>query len=378
MRRENFFDTVAHRAPQKMTVDFGGCPLSTADGAVIAKMKDFLGFYGNDEDERLPFAATASIDERILRAYDIDTRGVGYILAPKKSLYRKIDDTAYVDEWGVTRKFTGLYWDIVDSPLKDADLKDVENYPFPDPDSIDVKALDAIKRQAKYLYENTDYVICASHPVYGIFELGCWMFGFDDFLYRMAAEPEVVHCFFERVLAYQKQVSDLYYGAIGDYIHYTSSGDDFATQSSTFFSKTMFDEMILPYFKERALYQRKDKGEIFTPFVRQRVLAHPLAHRGGRGYPQSHTAVQRGYGALQTQRNVRRKHRLSRGTGHAERTSARQRREHRQCGQKSDGHLPRKRRLHFRRRPQYTGRRERGKYPLFPASRKKLQIKKRG
>lgn len=53
MRRQDFLDTVSHRAPQKMTVDFGGCPLSTADGAVIAKMKDFLGFYGNDEDERL-------------------------------------------------------------------------------------------------------------------------------------------------------------------------------------------------------------------------------------------------------------------------------------------------------------------------------------
>ena len=189
MRRQDFLDTVSHRAPQKMTVDFGGCPLSTADGAVIAKMKDFLGFYGNDEDERLPFAATASIDERILREYDIDTRGVGYILAPKKSLYRKIDDTAYVDEWGVTRKFTGLYWDIVDSPLKDAGLKDVENYPFPDPDSIDVKALDAIKRQAKYLYENTDYVICASHPVYGIFELGCWMFGF----FAGTSDPTCTH-----------------------------------------------------------------------------------------------------------------------------------------------------------------------------------------
>ena len=104
MRRQDFLDTISHRAPHKIPVDFGGCPLSTADGAVIAKMKDFLGFYGNDEDERLPFAATASIDERILREYDIDTRGVGYILAPKKSLYRKIDDTAYVDEWGSKRR----------------------------------------------------------------------------------------------------------------------------------------------------------------------------------------------------------------------------------------------------------------------------------
>lgn len=257
MRRENFFDTVSQKKPQHLIVDFGGCPLSTADAPVIEKIKDFLGFTGNSENSTLPFAATATIDERILQYYDIDTRGVGYILCPKKSLYKKIDETTYVDEWGITRKFTGLYWDIVDTPLKDATLEEVEKYPFPDPDSVSVQEVAAIREQAKYLYENTDYVICASHPVYGIFELGCWMFGFDDFLYRMAAEPETVHCFFGRVLEYQRRISEIYYGAIGEYIHYTSSGDDFATQASTFFSKDMFDEMVIPYFKERVRFTKQ-------------------------------------------------------------------------------------------------------------------------
>lgn len=84
MRRQDFLDTVSHRAPHKIPVDFGGCPLSTADGAVIAKMKDFLGFYGNDEDERLPFAATASIDERILREYDSTRAGWDISSRPKR------------------------------------------------------------------------------------------------------------------------------------------------------------------------------------------------------------------------------------------------------------------------------------------------------
>ena len=257
MRRQNFSDTVAHKTPEHLIVDFGGCPLSTADTPVIEKIKEFLGFDGNPENSTLPFAATATIDERILKYYDIDTRGVGYILCPKKSLYKTIDENTYIDEWGITRKFTGLYWDIVDSPLKDATLEEIKKYPFPDPDSVSIDELAAVKKQAKYLYENTDYVICASHPVYGIFELGCWMFGFDDFLYRMAAEPETVHCFFGRVLEYQRRISEIYYGEIGEYIHYTSSGDDFATQASTFFSKDMFDEMVIPYFKERVHFTKQ-------------------------------------------------------------------------------------------------------------------------
>ena len=52
-------------------------------------------------------------------------------------------------------------------------------------------------KTGKKLYEETDYVICAEHPVYGIFELGCWMCSFDDFLLKMAIDKEFVNRFFE-------------------------------------------------------------------------------------------------------------------------------------------------------------------------------------
>ena len=101
------------------------------------------------------------------------------------------------------------------------------------------------------------FMSCAEHPVYGIFELGCWMCSFDDFLLKMAIDEEFVHKFFEIVLDYQKKVIDIYYGALGRYIHYTSSGDDFATQTSLFVSPDMFRELIKPYFKERISYTKK-------------------------------------------------------------------------------------------------------------------------
>jgi uroporphyrinogen decarboxylase len=120
-----------------------------------------------------------------------------------------------------------------------------------------------VARQAKKLYEDTDYVICAEHPVYGIFELGCWMCGFDDFLVRMAMDTEFVHTFFDIVLTYQKKVLDRYYGALGTFVHYTSSGDDFATQSSLFVSPEMFTSLIKPYFKERIRHTKALTGAAF-------------------------------------------------------------------------------------------------------------------
>lgn len=256
-RRQNFLDTMNHKRPENIIIDFGGNPLSTMEGRSQEYFLDFLGYKKEKEYQRLLFGKTRRIDERILKHFDVDTRSVGTILTPKESLFQRISEDEYIDEWGIRRVFTGLYWEAVNAPLKDATLEDLDHYPFPNPESISTEELDEIEKQAKDLYENTDYVICGEHPVYGIFELGCWMCGFDEFLYRLAAEPEFVEKFFEKVLEYQKKVIELYYGRIGKYIHYTSSGDDFATQNAPFLSPSMFQELVEPYFKERIAYTKK-------------------------------------------------------------------------------------------------------------------------
>lgn len=251
MRREAFEQTIAHQTPSRLIMDLGGCPLSGMEGKSPRTLADFLGYSGYES------LTGYGVDERILQYLDIDTRGIGWILRPEKSVYRQISDTEYIDEWGIRRVFTGLYWDIVENPLREATLEDLENYPFPDPYTVSVKELDGIEADAKKLWRETDYLICASHPTYGIFELGCWLCGFDDFMIKMALEPEFVNRLFTILLDYQKVVSEMYYERIGNYIHYTSSGDDFATQASTFVSNSMFNELIKPYFKERIRFTKQ-------------------------------------------------------------------------------------------------------------------------
>lgn len=256
-RRQNFIDTMNHKQPENVILDFGGNPLSTMEGKSQEYLLDFLGYQKEKEEELLLFGQTPQIDERILKCFDVDTRSVGKILTPKDSQFQMISDKEYVDEWGIRRVFTGLYWDAVNTPLRGATLEQLENYQFPNPNSVSSKELDAIEQRAKYLYEHTDYVICGEHPVYGVFELGCWLCGFDDFLYRMVEEPEFVDALFDKILDYQKKIISQYYGRIGKYIHYTSSGDDFATQKAPFISPSMFREQIAPYYKERIHYTKQ-------------------------------------------------------------------------------------------------------------------------
>jgi uroporphyrinogen decarboxylase len=91
----------------------------------------------------------------------------------------------------------------------------------------------------------------AEHPVYGVFELACWMCGFEDFLWRMAADQPFVQAIFKRLLALQKAFIQPYYQAIGQYIHVTTSGDDFGMQTGPFMAPARFRTLIKPYFKER-------------------------------------------------------------------------------------------------------------------------------
>lgn len=256
MRIDHYRATISHRKPEELVLDLGGCPLSSMEGQSQNRLLDLLGF-ARPEPEELLFGKVQRLQESLLTYLDIDTRSVGQILRPQSSQFKMLKENLYIDEWGIKRRYTGLYWDIVESPLKNVTLQDLEAYRFPDGDSISLEEVGRIAERAKQLYERKEYVICAEHPVYGVFELGCWLCGYEDFLVRMMLEPEFVHALFERILNYQKQVIDIYYRAVGPYIHYTSSGDDFAMQTNLFIAPDCFRELIKPYLKERIAYTKR-------------------------------------------------------------------------------------------------------------------------
>lgn len=80
---------------------------------------------------------------------------------------------------------------------------------------------------------------------------------------RMLTDQPFIHRFFEIVLDYQKRVIQRYYPPLAPYIDYTTSGDDFATQSDLFFSPALFEELVAPYFKERIAYTKQFTDAVF-------------------------------------------------------------------------------------------------------------------
>lgn len=247
--RERFALTLAHQPVDRCPIDLGGTPQSTIDDPrAISALAACLG---------LPGAAPAEygkFDRRILERFDVDFRRVGELVYFDTGRSRVISETDNIDAYGIRRRFSGMYWEIVEYPLQDADIDAVAAYEFPTIAQTDLGAFDVWAAQAQAQYADSPYVVVGEHPVFGVLELACWLCGYDHIMLMLALEPEFIHLLFGKILAFQKTIIREYYHRLGPYLHLTTSGDDFGTQKGPFMSLAMWREFVKPYMRERIAY----------------------------------------------------------------------------------------------------------------------------
>lgn len=242
--RERFALAMQHQSTGRPPVDIGGTSLTSLSPACQARLRQHLGFTG------APEALNGGVDERILQWAGTDFRSVGAIVDLPSVHTRQVSATTSIDCWGVQRTRVGQYDDITGSPLKGATRADLRTFSWPEarlPDGW----LAEWQQRAEFLKQENRYVIVAEHPVYGILELGCWMCGYEDFLARLAGDPDFVREFFDIVLDIQLALIEPYYSTLGPYIDLTTSGDDFGMQLGPLLSPRQFEQLVAPYFTAR-------------------------------------------------------------------------------------------------------------------------------
>jgi len=250
--RERFRLTLDHKAVDRCPIDLGGTPQSTVETfSAVENLVEHLGLNGPMPDDYDKF------DRRVLEHWDIDFRRVGCLVPFVTQRCRRVSSTECVDEYGITRRHSGMYWEIVDVPLAGASIDDIAAYELPSLDQMSPGVLEDCRGRAERLYRESGYVVVGEHPVFGVLELACWLCGYDHIMLMMAAEPEFIHLLFGKILDFQKRVIRAYYESVGPYIHLTSSGDDFGTQKGLFLSPAMFREFVKPYMRERIDYTSK-------------------------------------------------------------------------------------------------------------------------
>jgi uroporphyrinogen decarboxylase len=254
--RQRFALAMRHQPADRVPLDIGGTSLTGMRPGCQARLRELLGFTGQ------PTAAWRGIDERLLEWIGSDFRSVGAIVSLPSPHAQALSATARVDCWGIRRDLVGGDWQITHQPLRDTTVDDLAAFPWPEP-RIDESLLATWETQAKQLRADGRYVVVGEHPVFGILELGCWMCGYDDFLMRLAANPDFVLRFFNRVFAIQMAVVEQYYAVLGPHIDLTTSGDDFGGQNGPLISPRMFTRFIAPYFAARIARTKQLTGGYF-------------------------------------------------------------------------------------------------------------------
>jgi len=186
--------------------------------------------------------------EAVLERFGVDFRKVW--LGEPANFEPIVDEEkgTLVDEWGLTWEKVGLYNEMVKPPMPAPTLEKVKKYPFPDP--ADPGRYEGLEEWAKQLYHETDYCVVAGHSQPGVFELGCFVCGYDVFMTKMVLDKRLVRAFFERVLEYQIETFGRYLDLVGPYVQIVETADDLAGQLAPLISPSMYRELVKPYHQE--------------------------------------------------------------------------------------------------------------------------------
>lgn len=257
--RERVLRAVNLEEPDRVPIDIGG-PVASITKIAYDNLTSYLGMKMPESVVRDTMQQLVYIDERILKDFGVDTRHI-QLNPPRKDEIKQISEDCFINEFGITLKKVGYFFEIVGNPLSEAvSDEDIENHPWPKPHEGRTKGLG---EKARELYEE-GYAVVADAFTGGIFEVPQWLRGFRQFYYDLAANPEISNALLDKMLEIHKGFWDAYLDEVGDYVQIVCLGDDYGMQDRMLISPNMFRERIKPRVKELySFIKRKAKVKIF-------------------------------------------------------------------------------------------------------------------
>lgn len=246
-RREIFTATINHQQPERVLVDYGK-HIGSFHVNAYKTLKEALGI--QTETKILDrMAQNVKLDEEICQRLGIDFRWV----VPNWVGMRDVEidgERGYIDMWQTPHKWTdvGQYYAIHASPLNMETLTqaDIDNFSWPQPDPA---MFTDLREQAKYLHDNTDYVVGADGIKVGILQTASQLRGYDKLFLDFSINPGIAHQFLDRLSATINSMYRQYMEAVGQYVQVVVITDDQGTQNSLMVSPKMFREFIKPRLK---------------------------------------------------------------------------------------------------------------------------------
>jgi len=187
----------------------------------------------------------------------------------------------YTDEWGVTyRKVlqpSGSFdYQFEKHPLRDAKIRDLEHYDWPDPDNPG--RIKGLAEKCEYLYKNTDFALVGKFGT-PIFEQAFYLRGLYQWLIDLVSDPEFAGALMDKLTDIAIGMVGVGLRACGRYIQILRlAGDDIGHQRGTFISPELFRKLVKPRFAR--LYSAAK-----TDFLNYNPNGNLMVHVDGDVYP---------------------------------------------------------------------------------------------
>jgi len=266
--RERVLRALEHRAPDRVPIDLGG----NQTGIHKFAYQELIQYLGIQDEVTIMDAVQqlARPCEEVLERFHVDTR---YIAAGAASGFQGGIVTAerdgriwhdLTDEFGVTWSMPDdqpYFMDISRSPLADASIQDLRDYPFPRGD--DPGRFEGLRERALELKRETPYAVVSgiSGVVYEI----CWYLrGLERWFLDMVTQPEFCEALLDRTLNFWLDWFRAFLDEVGDVVDVIMIGDDLAGQRGPLFQPAFYRRVVKPRQRRIPQYIRsRTKAKIW-------------------------------------------------------------------------------------------------------------------
>ncbi|NLJ39271.1 MAG: hypothetical protein GX432_10985 [Candidatus Atribacteria bacterium] len=247
--RERIRKTINHQEPDRVPLDLGGI----VSGITRTAYRNLIG------ELNLSISSSECLidriqqlvkpDEKILDRFQIDTR-YAYQEVPPEIWSKDSLDSIWVDEWGIKRRFTGLYFDMIEHPLSQVEsVADLKKLSWPNPRQ-DQDYYDLLQSQVEKLHQSEKAIII--NVIGSCFEFGWYLRGFEKMMIDLVSNPDLACAILDIMLEYQIGQFDELLSRTGNLVDVILCGDDLATQNSPFVSLELYRKFIKP--RQKKLY----------------------------------------------------------------------------------------------------------------------------
>jgi uroporphyrinogen decarboxylase len=245
--RERVLKALCHEEPDRIPIDLGSTRCTSIHLVEYQHLKKHFDIQTEDSiiDKMMQ---PVKVDERILEALDVDTRGV-WLGEPERSGDAQLSPTLWRDEWGVLREQPAgsYYYDLVGSPLSgDITLQGIVSFPWPDPH--DPGRTRGLRERVLALRQSTDCAIVLNTTSI-VIHVPQYLRGFEDWFMDLASDPKLAGALMDAVLDVHLAIASDALDQVGDLVDIVYASDDIGHQNGPSMSPDTYRKLLKPRHK---------------------------------------------------------------------------------------------------------------------------------